>query len=144
MAARHIRLVSNPIKPVTIFGYPGQLTQVFVNLIRNAAEAAFPGTDVIIRSRSVHRRGLEGALITIHDHGAGIPENIRDRLFDPFFTTKELKGSGLGLWVSKILVENHRGIIRFRTSDRAGKSGTTFEVFLGGAKPNPDIALQSK
>jgi len=144
VAARHIRLVSDPIKPVTICGYPGQLTQVFVNLIRNAAEAAFPHTDVVIRIRSAHRRGRQGALITIHDRGGGIPENIRDKLFDPFFTTKELKGSGLGLWVSKIVVLNHTGTIRFRTSDRAGKSGTTFEVFLGGVKPNREIAPQSK
>jgi nitrogen-specific signal transduction histidine kinase len=55
-----------------------------------------------------------------------------------------LKGSGLGLWVSKTLVMNHNGTIRYRSCARAGKSGTTFEVFLGGVKPTPDIALKSK
>jgi len=50
----------------------------------------------------------------------------------------------LGLWVSKIVILHHNGTIRFRTSDRAGKSGTTFEVFLGGTKPNQDLALESK
>jgi signal transduction histidine kinase len=144
VAARHVHLVCSATMPVTVCGYPGQLRQVFVNLIRNAAEAAFPDTDVVIRIRSVHRRGMEGALITIHDRGSGIPESIRDKLFDPFFTTKELKGSGLGLWVSKIVILHHNGTIRFRTSDRAGKSGTTFEVFLGGTKPNQDLALESK
>jgi two-component system NtrC family sensor kinase len=141
VAARRVRLVCNPTQPVTVCGYPGQLTQVFVNLIRNAAEAAFPDTNVVIRIRSAHRRELEGAQITIHDRGSGIPEGIRDKLFDPFFTTKGLKGSGLGLWVSKILVMNHNGTIRFRTWDRAGKCGTAFQVFLAGVKPNPDIAL---
>ncbi len=137
-ATRHVRLVPEPIEPVTICGFPGQLTQVFVNLIRNAAEAAFPGTEVVIRTKPIRRRGREGALVAIHDRGAGIPENIRDNLFDPFFTTKELKGSGLGLWVSRILVMNHNGTIRFRTSERPGKSGTTFEVFLADVKPNAD------
>jgi signal transduction histidine kinase len=51
-------------------------------------------------------------------------------MFDPFFTTKELKGSGLGLWVSRTLVLKHGGTIRFRSSRRAGSSGTMFEVFL--------------
>jgi signal transduction histidine kinase len=51
-------------------------------------------------------------------------------LFDPFFTTKDLKGSGLGLWVSRTLVVKHQGTIRFRSCRVPGKSGTTFEVFL--------------
>jgi two-component system, NtrC family, sensor kinase len=143
VAGRHVRLVASSVMPVTICGYPGQLSQVFANIIRNAAEAAFPGTDVLIRIRSAHRRGVEGALITIHDRGAGIPEGIRDNLFDPFFTTKELKGSGLGLWVSKILVMNHNGTIRFRSCDRAEKSGTIFQVFLAGVKPDQPLALQT-
>jgi signal transduction histidine kinase len=58
-------------------------------------------------------------------------------MFDPFFTTKELRGSGLGLWVSRNLVLKHKGTIRFRSSTRPGHSGTTFEVFLpvGGLTP---------
>ena len=70
--------------------------------------------------------------MTIHDHGGGIPQEIRESIFDPFFTTKELRGSGLGLWVTRSLVARHNGTIRFRTSERTGKSGTTFEVFLPG------------
>lgn len=68
--------------------------------------------------------------MTIHDRGLGIPLDVRKQMFDPFFTTKELKGSGLGLWVSKTLVMKHNGTIRFRSSTRDGASGTTFEVFL--------------
>ena len=58
-------------------------------------------------------------------------------MFDPFFTTKELKGSGLGLWVSRMLVLKHSGTIRFRSSVQEGGSGTTFQVFLpvGGVDP---------
>lgn len=51
-------------------------------------------------------------------------------MFDPFFTMMELRGSGLGLWVSRNLVMKHHGTIRFRSSTRPGNSGTTFEVFL--------------
>ena len=93
---------------------PGQLTQVFGNLVRNAAEASPPGSEVSIRVRSIHRAGRKGARVAIHDRGPGIPAQIREKLFDPFFTTKELKGSGLGLWVSKALVAKHEGTIRFR------------------------------
>ena len=83
-----------------------------------------------MRVRSIHRGGKKGARVTIHDCGPGIPEAIPEKLFDPFFTTKNLKGSGLGLWVSKTLVVKHQGTIRYRSSHGAGTSGTTFEVYL--------------
>lgn len=127
---RRVRLVFSHEPAVNACGFPGQLRQVFGNLIRNAAEAAPPGSEVAIRVRSIERRGNKGARITIHDCGAGIPEDIQEKLFDPFFTTKDLKGSGLGLWVSKTLVVKHRGTLRFRCSTRIRKSGTTFEVYI--------------
>jgi signal transduction histidine kinase len=126
-ATRRIHLVCKREPSVMVCGFAGQLSQVFSNLIRNAAEAAPPDTDVIVRIRSILRCGRQGARVTIHDCGPGIPEEIRENLFDPFFTTKGLKGSGLGLWVSRTLVMRHRGTIRFRSSEQAG---TTFEVFL--------------
>ncbi|MGA2889236.1 MAG: ATP-binding protein [Terracidiphilus sp.] len=129
-AMRSIHVVCKRQCPVAVCGFPGQLSQIFSNLIRNAAEASPRGTNVDVRVRSTYRRGCGGARITIHDRGPGIPESIRDNLFDPFFTTKGLKGSGLGLWVSRTLVMRHHGTIRFRTSVRIGASGTIFEVFL--------------
>jgi signal transduction histidine kinase len=127
---RHVRFISSGQGALTIHGFPGQLNQVLVNLVRNAAEASPPGSEVFIRVKSIHRAAGEGVRITIHDRGPGIPEELREKLFDPFFTTKGLKGSGLGLWVSKALIVKHHGTIRFRSSERPGKSGTTFEVFL--------------
>jgi two-component system, NtrC family, sensor kinase len=124
----HLMLDAKPAPPVR--GYPGQLTQVFGNLVRNALEAAPANSNVVVRVRCAERHGSRGLRIAIHDRGAGIPRDVRKRMFDPFFTTKELKGSGLGLWVSKGLVASHNGAIRFRSSERAGSSGTTFEVFL--------------
>jgi signal transduction histidine kinase len=141
-AVRRVAVACQCRPTIAIRGFPGQLRQIFSNLVRNAAEAAPPGTEVVVRVRSIYRGGREGARITIHDRGPGIPREVRRQIFDPFFTTKELKGSGLGLWVSRKLVMDHHGTIRFRTSTREGVSGTTFEVFLpvGGMAEN---SLQS-
>jgi len=80
--------------------------------------------------RSACRAGREGTRVTVHDLGSGIPPHVQKMMFDPFFTTKELRGSGLGLWVSRNLIMKHHGTIRFRSSTRPGRSGTSFEVFL--------------
>jgi signal transduction histidine kinase len=136
--SRRVRVVFDRQPTLTIYGYPGQLSQVFGNLVRNAAEAARSDTEICIRVRPFRRAGREGARVTIHDQGSGIPKDVQQMMFDPFFTTKELRGSGLGLWVSKQLVMNHKGSIRFRSSTRPDRSGTTFEVFLpvGGLTPD--------
>lgn len=128
--ARQVRIVYERVPTLSIYGFPGQLTQVFGNLVRNATEAAPPGSEVVIRVRPTHRAGRDGTRVTIHDRGAGIPKPVQEQIYDPFFTTKELKGSGLGLWVSRTLIIKHQGTIRFRTSTRNCGSGTTFEVFL--------------
>ncbi len=140
-ALRHVRLVCKTQPGITICGFPGQLTQVFGNLIRNAAEAAPADSEVAIRIKSIHRAGRQGARVTIHDRGSGIPLDIKHKLFDPFFTTKDLKGSGLGLWVSKTLVVKHEGTIRFRSSECLHRCGTTFEVFLPMGDLRPQSAL---
>jgi signal transduction histidine kinase len=136
--ARRVKVVCHRRPTLAIRGFPGQLGQIFSNLVRNAAEAAPQGSEVVVRVRSICRGGREGTRVTIHDRGHGIPPEVRTQLFDPFFTTKELKGSGLGLWVSRNLVMKHNGTIRFRSSTREGASGTTFEVFLpvGGISGN--------
>jgi two-component system NtrC family sensor kinase len=131
-SAKQVHLVLDAMPAPPVRGYPGQLTQVFSNLVRNALEASPPNSSVVVRVRAAERRGSRGLRVAIHDRGAGIPHDVRTRMFDPFFTTKELKGSGLGLWVSKGLVAGHHGEIRFRSSERVGSSGTTFEVFLPG------------
>lgn len=136
-ASRRVHLICDRKSTPPIYGFPGQLSQVFGNLVRNAAEASTPETSVVVRVRSIHRGEREGVRVSIHDHGCGIPIDVQRKMFDPFFTTKDLKGSGLGLWVSKSLVLKHGGTIRFRSPQRAGRSGTTFEVFLpqGGLDP---------
>lgn len=126
-SAKRVRMVIDARPTPPILGYSGQLNQVFGNLVRNAMEAAPSESDVVVRIRPVHRGGHPEARVTIHDKGSGIPRAVQRKIFDPFFTTKELKGSGLGLWVSRSLIVNHKGAIRFRTSET---KGTTFAVFL--------------
>jgi len=132
-ATRRVRLVLERETAPAVQGFPGQLSQVFGNLIRNATEASPSGGKVLIRVRHAVRGGHQGTRVTISDRGAGISLAVQRQIFDPFFTTKELKGSGLGLWVSRTLILNHSGHIRFRSSSAEGKSGTTFQVFVPAA-----------
>ncbi|HEY2468627.1 MAG TPA: ATP-binding protein [Terracidiphilus sp.] len=129
-ASRRVRIELDRQPTLTIYGFPGQLAQVFGNLVRNATEAAQPDTTVTIRVREISRAGQTGTRVTIHDRGRGISPDIQKKIFDPFFTTKDLKGSGLGLWVSKQLVQRHGGTIRFRTLQWPNLQGTLFEIFL--------------
>lgn len=132
-ANRRVRLVLENRNSSQVHGFPGQLMQVFGNIIRNAAEASPDDSEVLIRVRRVLSNGHGGTRVTIRDRGPGIPLSVQRQIFDPFFTTKELKGSGLGLWVSRSLIVNHGGHIRFRSSSATGQSGTTFQVFLPSA-----------
>ncbi|MCB0822531.1 MAG: PAS domain S-box protein [Bacteroidales bacterium] len=91
-----------------IMCYPGQLNQVFMNIINNAAEAIAETGKIDIRTW--HENGL--IKITITDSGKGIPRNVKNKIFDPFFTTKEVgKGTGLGLSISFGIIEKHNGKI---------------------------------
>jgi signal transduction histidine kinase len=68
----------------------------------------------------------------VADNGQGIPTNQIAEIFKPFFTTKEERGTGLGLALSKGIVERHRGKVRLRSSVRQGRSGTVFKISLTG------------
>jgi PAS domain S-box-containing protein len=126
-----------------IYCLPGELSQVILNLIVNAAHAI---ADVVREGGpdkgkiTVQTRALaDWAEIRIHDTGHGIPEGIRTRIFDPFFTTKEIgKGTGQGLAIARsVVVDKHGGSIHFETE--MGK-GTTFIVRL----PRNDKTLAPK
>jgi signal transduction histidine kinase len=101
----------------------GEIKQVLANLIANAIDATPRGGIVEV---SVLR--CEGGVeIVVSDTGSGISEVNRKHLFEPFFTTKADVGTGLGLWVSKGIVEKHGGSI---VVDDAGETGTTFRIRL--------------
>ena len=90
--------------------YPGQLNQVFMNLIANAIDALEETSNTPTIWINTQLTDENKVLISIRDNGVGIPENIRSKLFNPFFTTKAVgKGTGLGLSISYQIVEKHRG-----------------------------------
>ena len=127
-----------------IFGLQGEIRQVFSNLIVNAIDASSNGL-IQIRARRRTHNGRPGVSVLVCDQGSGIPVSVRQRLFSPFFTTKQSVGTGLGLWVTRGIVEKQEGTIRVRTSTET-PSGTVFRVFLPTEVLHPEAFLtpQSK
>ncbi len=106
--------------------FPSEILQVLSNLIVNALEALPAAGSLHLRVR----KAGNSINFVIADSGYGIaPEHVGS-LFQPFFTTKEGSGNGLGLALSKKIIERHGGKIRIRSSIRPGKSGTTFRISL--------------
>ena len=118
---------------VTLPAYPQQLRQMFSNLLLNAADAMPGGGRMYARVSMGHewrdqeRRGLR---LTFADSGSGIAAKDLPRILDPFFTTKGPAGNGLGLSLVKNSVQKHHGVLRVRSSTKAGHSGTVFSIFL--------------
>lgn len=113
--------------------YPGELRQVFANLIGNAFDALREeGGRILLRERAAThpKSGRRGVRATIADNGQGVSAKVKETLFAAFHSTKGSNGSGLGLWISKGIIEKHHGLIRFRSSTKAGRSGTVFSVFI--------------
>ncbi|MBD3380463.1 MAG: GAF domain-containing protein [Candidatus Omnitrophica bacterium] len=105
-----------------------QLQEIFFNLIRNAAQSIKAEGAIILRTRSDRGR----VSVEIEDTGEGISESNLKRIFDPFFTTKDPgKGTGLGLFIVKQIVERNNG--RISVASESGK-GTVFSVVFGSVK----------
>ena len=69
-------------------------------------------------------------MITVADTGLGIHPAVKKKIFDAFFTTKGISGTGLGLWVSKEIIERHHGDLRVRSRQGDSRNGTVFTMFL--------------
>lgn len=129
----HIKVEQRLDTARAVRGFPGELRQVFSNLVGNAIDAMPQGGKLILHVRewsAPSDRARKGVRVTVLDTGAGIPLGVRRNLFAPFYTTKGEKGTGLGLWVSRGIIEKHEGTIYLRSSTQPGKSGTAFSVFL--------------
>jgi PAS domain S-box-containing protein len=115
-----------------IEGYPGELRQVFGNLIANAVDILHQGQELRLSvcAGSDPVTGRPGVRVTVADRGPGISKANMDRLFEPFFTTKGEKGTGLGLWVTRGIVQRQGGTIRVRSNDSPDGSWTIFTVFV--------------
>ena len=140
--ARHTRFAEeyDPSLP-PVHGNYDLLVQVFLNLVKNAAEAA-PAKGGEIASATAYRHGRRLAgpgsetrvnlplMVSITDNGSGIPEDLKPHLFDPFVTSKR-NGTGLGLALVAKVVGDHGGVIEFDSQPRR----TVFRVFLPVVPP---------
>lgn len=125
---RGIKLKTNLLSDVELSVYPNELTQVILSLLTNAQE--------VIEERKIKEPMVEietyekdgKFYIVIKDNAGGIPDNIIDNVFDPYFTTKgELNGTGLGLYMSKTIIEEHcKGHLEVKNSD----TGALFLISL--------------
>src|SRR5207245_730335 len=120
VARRVAHEIKNPLTAKRIGVDP--LRRAFANLLRNAAEAMGGRGPIDV---GVDRDG-EGVVVTIADHGPGIPEDLRQRVFEPYFTTKR-DGTGLGLALVRQTVETHHGTI---TVSETPGGGATFSIVL--------------
>lgn len=130
---RDIKLEKDFDDSVKIFASGGEFRQVFSNLLINAVDAVPPGAGKIrVRMRATRdwsdsRRS--GVRISVADTGCGIEAGQMQKIFEPFYTTKQDIGTGLGLWLSRSVVQKHQGRIRVRSRVQPGRSGTVFSVF---------------
>ncbi len=138
---QHPKFASNPLAPIKIktdfdpnlpetMADPMQLQQVFLNLMFNAIEAMPDGGAVAVKTS--YDREVNTVNIAIADTGEGIEQSLLDQIFQPFFTTKR-KGSGLGLAVTRRLVEQHGGQVYVES---APNKGTVFNISFR-AQPAP-------
>jgi PAS domain S-box-containing protein len=114
--------------------HDGEIRQVLANLVGNAIDALPQGGTITLRT-SLSRdwiKGGEGIRISVADDGTGMSGATLARVFEPFFSTKGITGTGLGLWVSREIMDKHHGHLRARSRERkeGQPGGTVFSLFL--------------
>lgn len=128
----HIKLERRDRVDGVIHGFPSELKQVFMNLVSNAIEAMPSGGR--LRISTAETAGSPGRAAEVHiyvsDTGSGITVENGKRLFEPFFTTKDTKGTGLGLWLSRGIVQKHEGTLQFRSMKLSGNPITCFRITI--------------
>jgi signal transduction histidine kinase len=127
---------------VKITAVAGELRQVFSNLLANSLDAMDKGGTIKVRvsAGTAPRNGHCCVRVTIADSGNGIPLDSQQHLFEPFFTTKGTIGTGLGLWVSKQIIDKHKGTIRMRSNTDGARRGTVFSIVLPVEPPAAAIS----
>ncbi len=128
--AKKIHLVKELPADVVAEVKRGQMLQVVSNLLRNALDALPEAGTITIRLR----KRAEQIDLIVADNGQGIRPEHLEKIFEPFFTTKEEAGNGLGLSLSKRIVEDHHGTITIRSSVRPERQGTVLRVTLPAEK----------
>lgn len=126
IAAKGVHLVREVPDNLIATLQPSEMLQVVSNLIVNALDAMPENGTLRIRLR----KGTHSIHCLVVDNGHGIPGHHLKQIFEPFFTTKEERGTGLGLALSRKIVERHGGKLCVRSSIRPGRSGTAFRISL--------------
>lgn len=134
----NVTVVKKYANPGRVRGHAGQINQVFMNLLTNAAQALAHTENATI---TIETGGDQDSVeVTISDNGPGIPTEVLPRIWDPFFTTKDVgEGTGLGLSIVHELVERHGGTIECKT---ALGEGTRFLVRLPRQMPIADQRMR--
>jgi len=120
---KNIELITQTNSDILFHTYTNELKQVLLNLIKNAED--------ILEEKGIEKPYIkiitEGNKLMVSDNGGGIPDDIIDKIFDPYFSTKSLNGTGLGLYMSKTIIEEHcEGKLSVHNSDE----GAVFMVEL--------------
>ena len=145
LRASGIKLDKEFRSSLAIQGYPNELKQVFLNLIGNAIEAMREGGRLRIRvdEQTEQRTGRRGVRVSVCDTGSGIDSRYAKRIFEPFFTTKDTKGTGLGLWISRGIVQKYDGTIRFRSLHYVSGQATCFSVFIPSTPASASVGFSA-
>jgi PAS domain S-box-containing protein len=125
-----------------VYAVVDEIRQLITNLLSNSIDAVTRGGQIRLRvspATEWNRNGRSGVRLTVADSGSGIPKAVRSELFEPFFTTKKEVGTGLGLWLSKGIVERHHGSIRVKSRSEPGNGWTVFSVFLPSSVQRFDV-----
>lgn len=129
---RGVRVMRRYGNRLQIEGYSGELRQLLSNLVVNAVDAMPENGVLQVRVAPSHKwsESKQGVRMTVADNGSGILPSDLAHIFEPFYTTKKDSGTGLGLWVSRGIIEKHGGSIRVRSRSSGPKTGTVFFIFL--------------
>jgi signal transduction histidine kinase len=114
-----------------------EMRQIFANLIANAVDATPLGGRLRVHVRNGcdwRNPKTNGVRVFVADTGVGIAPTDQPRIMEAFYTTKGQRGNGLGLWVTRGIVEKYGGAIRFRSSTGESHHGTVFSIFLPSDK----------
>lgn len=137
------RQIRERITTERAFGFcsEGEIRQAMANLIGNAVDAMRDGGNLRIHVSPVSINGAEFARLTVADTGGGIRKDIQANLFTQFFTTKGSGGTGLGLWLTRDIVQRNGGKLRFRSRTEP-PTGTVFIMYLPSTPPREALATR--
>ncbi len=136
LKAKNLKIAKEFEKVQPVPGLAGELTQVVSNLVSNAADALGLDGVIHIRINMTEQNQVPAVRLEIEDNGPGIDAKLKERIFEPFFTTKADIGTGLGLWVSREIVDRHRGTLEV-ISPVTHSGGARFVMVVPALDTNP-------